>query len=218
MSRIGLFARVLEGGVLHAGLQVEIVQRVARSTIQAAVITVSDRCANGVLLDTAGPAVAGLLESELHARIAWAGVVPDEAGRIAAKLKELCDCLVDLVITAGGTGISPRDVTPEATLSLIDREVPGLAEAMRAASAQRTPNALLSRAITGIRHKTLIVNLPGSREAATENLQAVLAALPHAVRMLRGETGHPEQDEGRSASIDSANGPNDLIRPPSLRG
>lgn len=201
MPRTGLFARVLEGGELHAGMPVQQVSKVERSTIQAAVVTVSDRCAAGTTRDTAGPAVAALLGKELNARIAWTRVVPDEADQIAAELKELCDRRVDLVITAGGTGISLRDVTPEATRTVIDRELPGLAEAMRAASALKTPNALLSRAIAGVRRETLIVNLPGSLKAATENLQAILTVLPHAVKMLRGETAHPEQDKSRLISI-----------------
>lgn len=166
----------------------------------AAVITVSDRCAAGTMRDTAGPAVAELLSKELNARIAWTRVVPDEADRIAAELKDVCERGVDLAITVGGTGISLRDVTPEATRMVIDRELLGLAEAMRAASAQKTPNALLSRAIAGVRNQTLIVNLPGSLKAATENLRAILPVLPHAVTMLRGETTHPEQDEERSIS------------------
>jgi molybdenum cofactor synthesis domain-containing protein len=201
MPRTGLFARVLEGGALHAGMPVQLVHKVPRSAIQAAVITVSDRCAAGTTHDTAGPAVAALLATELNARIAWTRVVPDEADKIAAELKDLCDRRVDLVLTVGGTGISSRDVTPEATRTVIDRELPGLAEAMRAASAQITPNALLSRAIAGVRRETLILNLPGSLEAATENLRAVLPALPHAVKMLRGETAHPEQDKQRLISI-----------------
>jgi molybdenum cofactor synthesis domain-containing protein len=201
MPRTGLFARVLEGGELHAGLPVQLVHRVARSTIQVAVVTVSDRCSAGTTRDTAGPAVAELLSRELNARIGWTRLVPDESDQIAEVLKDLCDRRVDLVITAGGTGISPRDVTPEATRIVIDRELPGLAEAMRAASALKTPNALLSRAIAGVRRETLIVNLPGSLKAATENLWAVLPALPHAVKMLRGETAHPEQDKERLISI-----------------
>jgi molybdenum cofactor synthesis domain-containing protein len=197
MPRTGLFARVLEGGALHPGLPVELVHKVARTTIQAAVITVSDRCAAGTTRDTAGPAVGALLRQELGARIAWTRVLPDEAEQIAAELKDLCDRRVDLVITVGGTGISPRDVTPEATQTVIDRELPGLAEAMRAASAPKTPNAMLSRAIAGVRREALIVNLPGSLKAATENLHAILPALPHAVKMLRGEGSHPEQDKER---------------------
>jgi molybdenum cofactor synthesis domain-containing protein len=173
---------------------------VARSTIQAAVLTVSDRCAAGVLRDTAGPAVAAILATELNAHIAFTRLVPDDAEKIVAELKHLCNSRVDLVLTVGGTGLSPRDVTPEATRTVIDRELPGLAEAMRAASAQITPNALLSRAIAGVCRETLIVNLPGSLKAATENLRVVLPALPHAVKMLRGETAHPEQDKHRSIS------------------
>jgi molybdenum cofactor synthesis domain-containing protein len=215
MPRTGLFARVLEGGVLHPGMAVQVVRKVTRSTIQAAVVTVSDRCSAGTTRDTAGPAVAALLSSELNARIAWTRVVPDEADRIAAELIDLCDRRVDLVVTAGGTGISPRDVTPEATRTVIDRELPGLAEAMRAASALQTPNALLSRAIAGVRRETLILNLPGSLKAATENLRAVLPALPHAVKMLRGETAHHEQDKERLISINSTGEPKDLRPAPS---
>ncbi len=201
MPRTGLFARVLEGGALHAGIPVEVVHSVQRSTIQAAVITVSDRCSQGITRDTAGPAVAALLGKELNARIAWTRVVPDDVEQIAAELSDLCDRRVDLVVTAGGTGISARDVTPEATRKVIDRELPGLAEAMRAASALKTPNALLSRAIAGVRHETLILNLPGSLKAATENLGAIFPALPHAVKMLRGETAHPDLETERLISI-----------------
>jgi molybdenum cofactor synthesis domain-containing protein len=201
MPRTGLFARVLEGGTLQAGTPVQLVRMVSRSTIQAAVVTVSDRCAAGTTRDTAGPAVAEMLSKALSARIAWTRVVADEADKIAEELKELCDRRVDLIVTVGGTGISPRDVTPEATRMVIDRELPGLAEAMRAASAQVTPNALLSRALAGVRRETLIVNLPGSLKASTENLHAILATLPHAVKMLHGETVHPESDKDRLVSI-----------------
>lgn len=182
-------------------MPVQLVSKVERSTIQAAVVTVSDRCAAGATRDTAGPAVADLLSKELSARIAWPRVVPDEADQIAAVLKDLCDRRVDLVITAGGTGISPRDVTPEATRTIIDRELPGLAEAMHADSALKTPNALHSRAIAGVKRETPIVNLPGSLKAATENLRVILPAVPHAVKMLRGETAHQEQDKDRLISI-----------------
>jgi molybdenum cofactor synthesis domain-containing protein len=165
--------------------------------IQAAVITVSDRCAEGKTLDTAGPAVAELLRKELQARIAWTRTVPDEVELISEALTDLSDRRVDLVITVGGTGMAVRDVTPEATRKVIDRELPGLAEAMRMASAKQTPNAMLSRAVAGIRRETLIVNVPGSLKAATENLAAILPALPHAVKMLRNETAHPETDKER---------------------
>jgi molybdenum cofactor synthesis domain-containing protein len=197
MPRLGLFARVLEGGVLHAGTPVEVVRMVPRSLIQVAVVTVSDRCAAGKTIDTAGPAVAELLSRDLPARIAWTRTVPDEVELIAATLTDVCDRRVDIVVTVGGTGVAIRDVTPEATKKVIDREVPGLAEAMRSASSLHTPNALLSRAISGIRRETLIVNVPGSVKAATENLEAILPTLPHAVRMLRNATAHPENDSDR---------------------
>jgi molybdenum cofactor synthesis domain-containing protein len=201
MPRLGIFARVLEGGEVKPGMEVEVVDAVPRELLQAAVITVSDRCSAGTTIDTAGPAVADLLRSQLGARIAWTRIVPDDADKISEALKDICDRRVDLLVTAGGTGISPRDVTPEATRKVIDYEVPGLAEAMRAASAQKTPNALLSRAVAGIRRETLIVNLPGSERAAIENLSVILPVIPHAVKMLRDESAHPENDKGRLVKI-----------------
>jgi len=204
MPRNGLFARVLEGGTLVPGVSVEVVRKVARDAIQAAVITVSDRCAAGETLDTAGPAVASLLNQALQARIAWIKTVPDEIEQIAQALTDFADRRVDLIVTTGGTGISPRDVTPEATQKVIDRELPGLAEAMRAASAMRTPNALLSRAVAGMIRQTLIVNVPGSLTAAVENLSAILPVLPHAVKMLRGESAHLESDLGRTIAPKTA--------------
>jgi molybdenum cofactor synthesis domain-containing protein len=203
MPRTGLFARVLEGGTLHPDMPVEVVRMVPRSLVQAAVITVSDRCSAGKTIDTAGPAVAELLRKELHARIAWARTVPDEVELIAQALTDLCDRRVDLVITVGGTGMAARDVTPEATRKVIDRELPGLAEAMRMASSKQTPNALLSRSVAGVRRETLIVNVPGSLKAATENLEAILPALPHAVKMLRNEVAHPETDKERLITLNT---------------
>jgi molybdenum cofactor synthesis domain-containing protein len=137
------------------------------------------------------------LKDKLQAHIAWTRTIPDEVDQLVEAMKELCDRRVDLIVTTGGTGISARDVTPEATRMVIDRELPGLAEAMRAASALKTPNALLSRAVAGVRRETLIVNLPGSLKGSVENLDAIAAALPHAVKMLRGESAHPESDAGR---------------------
>lgn len=115
-------------------------------------------------------------------------IVPDEEGIIASKLREWADSVgLDLIVTTGGTGLSPRDVTPEATLSVIDKVVPGLAEAMRAESLKKTPLAMLSRAVAGIRHRSLIINLPGSPRAVQECLEVLLPALPHALEILRGE-------------------------------
>lgn len=164
--------------------------------LRVAVLTVSDRCAAGRALDTAGPAVAALLQEQLGAQVLWAGIVPDELEAIRTQLLALAERGLELVITTGGTGLGPRDVTPEATRAVIEREVPGLAEAMRTGSAVITRRAWLSRAVCGTRRQTLIVNLPGSERAARENLTAILDLLPHAVAMLCG-TGHPGTDVGR---------------------
>lgn len=190
MPRAGIFARVLRGGEVRPGLPIEVRRRVPREATQAAVLTVSDSCAAGAATDTAGPAVIRILEEELGANIAFAGVEPDEQERLEARLRDLTGRGLDLVFTAGGTGLGPRDVTPEATRAIIEREAPGLAEAMRAASARITPHALLQRGVCGVRRSTLVVNLPGSEKAATENLRVILPALGHAVRMLRGDTAH----------------------------
>ncbi len=197
MPRRGLFARVVNGGEVATGDAVEVLEVVGPDVIQVAVVTVSDRCAAGQTKDTAGPAVTGLLETKLGARSAWSGVLPDDEETIAATLVDLADRDLGLVVTVGGTGLAERDVTPEATRRVVEREVPGLAEAMRAASSTITPHAWLSRAVCGIRRRTLIVNLPGSAKAAVENLEAILPTLPHAVQMLRGDTAHPEADTGR---------------------
>lgn len=186
------------------------------TAIKAAVVTVSDRCAAGSMQDTAGPAVAALLTQRLGAQIVSACVVPDEVKRIAEKLTGLSERGIDLIITVGGTGISARDLTPEATRSIIDREIPGFSEMMRMASSLLTPNALLSRAVTGIRGKTLILNLPGSLRAATENLGAVLPALTHAIKMLRGETVHRENDMGRAAAANSTSETGNASAPSNL--
>jgi len=192
MPRAGIFARVLAGGEVRPGMGVRVLRTVPRETIQAAVLTVSDSCSAGAATDTAGPAVAAILAEELDANIAFAGIEPDERERLEEVLRDLTGRGLDLVFTAGGTGVGPRDVTPEATRNVIEREVPGLAEAMRAASARITPHALLQRGVAGVRRSTLVVNLPGSEKAATENLRVILPALRHAVRMLRGDTAHAE--------------------------
>jgi molybdopterin adenylyltransferase len=156
----------------------------------------------GLTIDTAGPAIAGVLGTELGAHVAWTALIPDEAEQIAATLKEFTERRVDLIITAGGTGIGPRDVTPEATLQVLDRQLPGLSEAMRAISAKATPNALLSRAVAGTRLHTIIVNVPGSKKAAVENLRAILSSLPHAIEILRNQGAHPEADKARLLTLD----------------
>lgn len=197
MPRVGVFARVIADGTVAPGAAVTVLEAVDRDAPQAAVITVSDRCAAGTAEDTAGPAVAAALRAELGAHVAWTPVIPDERELIAGTLRDMAGRRVDLVLTVGGTGCAARDVTPEATRAVIEREVPGLAEAMRAASLAVTPHALLSRGVAGLLGATLIVNLPGSRKAALENLAAIAPALPHAVRLLRGDTAHPETDARR---------------------
>jgi molybdenum cofactor synthesis domain-containing protein len=190
MPRAGLFARVIRGGEIAPGAKVEVIETVSRSLFQAAVLTVSDRCSRGETNDTAGPATANLIEQELPARLAWTGIVPDEQDQITTTLKDLAERGLNLILTVGGTGCAPRDVTPEATRALIQKEIPGLAEAMRRESAKITPNALTQRGVCGIYLSTLIVNLPGSEKAAVENLRVILPALPHAMKHLRGEKLH----------------------------
>ena len=152
----------------------------------AAVLTVSDRCSQGQRPDGAGPLVASLLEAAGY-RVVETALVPDERPDIEATLIRLADERgAALVVTAGGTGFSPRDVTPEATAAVCQRMTPGIPEAMRAASLAITPRAMLSRAAAGIRGGSLIVNLPGSPKAARENLEAVLPALEHGLKMLLG--------------------------------
>lgn len=153
---------------------------------KAAVLTVSDRSSQGQRPDTAGPLVAELLQAAGY-DVTRTLIVPDEGPRIEAILRQWSDeGVADLILTTGGTGFSPRDVTPEATIAVCQRLTPGIPEAMRYASLQVTPRAMLSRAAAGIRGKTLIVNLPGSPKAARENLEAVLPPLAHGLEMLTG--------------------------------
>ena len=152
----------------------------------AMIITVSDRCYRGEREDLSGPALAACLREQGFELLPPA-LVPDEQPRIQAALLAACAADAALVLTTGGTGFAPRDVTPEATLAVCEKQVPGIPEAMRAASLQITPRAMLSRAAAGIRGRTLIVNLPGSPRAALENLAPVLPAIAHGLEMLRSE-------------------------------
>jgi molybdenum cofactor synthesis domain-containing protein len=154
-------------------------------TIRFGILTLSDRSARGERADTSGPALAHLIETQ-NWSVVKQSILADEESAIRVMLTEWADGgEFDVILTTGGTGFSPRDVTPEATRAVIQRDAPGLAEAMRAASLAKTPHAMLSRAIAGIRGKTLIVNLPGSPKGASENLQTILPVLSHAVQLLR---------------------------------
>ena len=155
----------------------------------AGILTISDKGSRGERQDRSGEAIREILPS-IDARIVNYEIVPDEKELIVAKLVKWVDQdNLDVLITTGGTGLTPRDVTPEATLAVVDRIVPGIAEAMRAESLKKTPMAMLSRAVVGTRGKCLIINLPGSPKAVRECLEVVLPALPHAVETLKGQAG-----------------------------
>lgn len=155
--------------------------------IKVVIITISDRGSRGEREDLSGREIERLIKTITSEVVAYE-IIPDEREEIEDRLKEFADKKeVDLILTTGGTGVTPRDVTPEATKAVIDRELPGMAEAMRAESLKKTPNAMLSRAVAGIRKNTLIINLPGSPKAVRENLAVVLPAIEHAVSKIKGD-------------------------------
>lgn len=155
---------------------------------RVAILTVSDRSSQGIRADTSGEVIRELITAQIRAEIVAYRVVPDERPAIEAALREWADSrAADLILTTGGTGLAPRDVTPEATRAVIERDVPGIPEAMRARSLQVTPMAMLSRMVAGTRGQTLIINLPGSPRGARENLEVVLPALQHGLDKLLGD-------------------------------
>jgi molybdopterin adenylyltransferase len=156
-----------------------------------AVVTISDRCSRGEAVDTAGPATVGLLHEQWPEATVETALVPDEEDVIALLLEQFANDGAALIVTTGGTGLGPRDRTPEATRRVIDREAPGLAEAMRSMGAAQNQFAWLSRGVCGLKGSTLIVNLPGSKRGATESLGSILKLLKHGIDVAAGGQGHP---------------------------
>ena len=194
MPRTALLARVVEGGELSAGMPVDVTVLVPRCAIQAALVMVA-----GDPDGAAAQSVTRLLREQLGAYLPAVYAVPGKSTAIAARLRELCDRRLDLVLTIGGTGLDPQALTPNATRGILEYEVPGIPEAMRALGRRSTPHAILARGLAGVRRQCLVINLPGSECAAVECLSAVMAALPHAVQMLRNCTRHPQKEPGRQA-------------------
>ncbi len=157
--------------------------------MQVGLLTVSDRGARGEYEDRSGPLLAEIVQSKTPWQVSHRAIVPDELDEIADTLRRWCDEGVQLILTSGGTGFAPRDVTPEATKAVIERETPGIAEALRTESLKFTRHAMLSRAVAGIRGQTLIINLPGSPKAVRENMDVLLPILPHALELLTNTPG-----------------------------
>lgn len=157
--------------------------------MKVGILTISDRGASGEYEDHSGPLIAQILLEKMPWQITHQAIVPDNFQTIVDTMEAWCDEGVNLLLTSGGTGFSPRDVTPEATIRVITREAPGIAEALRAESLKITQHAMLSRAVAGIRNETLIINMPGNPKAVQENLQVLLPILPHALELITDNTG-----------------------------
>lgn len=187
MPREGVFARVLEPGMISVGDEMTVEPRTKERPWQAAVITLSDKGARGEREDKSGPAIAGRLKAAGYDVVEQI-LLADDPNALKAQLIRLCDQRqLDLILTTGGTGFSPRDNTPEATLAVATRLAPGIAEAIRVESLKITRHAMLSRAASVIRGKTLIINLPGSPKACMESMDVFMDTIPHAMGLLRNE-------------------------------
>lgn len=185
MPREGIFAEVLKGGVVQKGESIKVIEK-EEGPYRVGIITVSDRASKGEYEDKSGPVIKELVEAAGMEVVDYI-IVPDEKSQIAKKLLHFSDQRqVDLVFTTGGTGFSKRDVTPEATKQVVEREVPGIGEALRSYSLTITPKAMLSRQTAGIRGNTLIINLPGSPKACKENIEYILTPLKHGLGILSG--------------------------------
>ena len=186
MPREGVFTKVINGGWLQVGDAMEVQLPSADAPLRAAVMTLSDKGSKGERVDTSGPRAAEMLQAAGYELVEMV-LLPDEQRQIERELKRLADQRqVDLIITTGGTGMSVRDCTPEATLAVATRNVPGIAEAIRAGSMQITKRAMLGRGASVLRNNTLIVNLPGSKKAVEESLELVLPELEHGLKILKG--------------------------------
>lgn len=184
MPHNGVFAKVLSGGMLCTGDLLEVYRE-----IRVAVICLSDRCSRGEAEDLSSPVIVRICREAGYSVVSRA-ILPDGIEPLASALRQLCDGhRADLVLTTGGTGLSPRDLTPEATASICERDVPGIAEAMRSVGMANTPRAMLSRACSVIRGQTLVVNLPGSPKAVEETLPVIMPVLDHAVMTMKGVVG-----------------------------
>ena len=184
MPKEGVFTKVIQGGIIRTGDEMTIIGE--RSRFKTAVLTLSDKGAAGEREDKSGPLIREIIEKENYLVIDQR-VLPDEQKTIEETLIHLCDRLkVDLILTTGGTGLSLRDRTPEATMAVADRMAPGIAEAIRAYSMQITNRAMLSRGVSALLGQTLIINLPGSPKAVKESLDCILPALPHGLEILKG--------------------------------
>lgn len=184
MPREGIFAIVKGNGTINVGDEVTVTRK---KGITACVVTMSDKGSVGQRTDETGPAVAKLLNDKMDVCFTRMEMLPDEQDQLESTLKYLCDHQkFDLVVTNGSTGVSPRDIAPDATLKMIDRRIPGFEEAMRMESFKKTDRALISRAVVGHRGNTLIINVPGSPKGAVENLDVIIGAIPHAIAKIQG--------------------------------
>ena len=189
MPREGVFARVVKGGTIHTGDEMKLLPTPADLPLRAAVITLSDKGSHGEREDKSGPLIVEMLTATGY-KVEEALLLPDDAAQLKTQLLRLADARqVNLILTTGGTGFAPRDITPEVTLSVAERNAPGIAEAMRYHSLTITPRGMLSRGVSVLRGKTLIVNLPGSPKAVKENLEYILPSLAHGIRLAAGLDG-----------------------------